>query len=75
MCCMNDHQFTVLTFTLAYGETVCCVVIFQSNRHDEVPIDWKSGIDITVDRVLEEYGKLYYNLNIGEGKYYYGGPK
>ena len=38
-------------------------------------MDWKSGIDTTVDPVLDEYGKPDYNMNIGEGKYYHGGPK
>ena len=65
----------MLPFTSAYGEAVCSVIIFHSDQHDEVPIDCKSGIDITVDPVLDEYRKLYYNLNIVEGTYYPGGPK
>ena len=48
---------------------------FQSKRHEEIPIEWKSRIYITVDPVLDEYGKPDYNLNIGDGKYYHGGPK
>ena len=28
MCCTNEHRFTVLPFTSASGEAVCCVIIF-----------------------------------------------
>ena len=28
----SDHKFTVLPFTSASGEAVCCVVIFQLNN-------------------------------------------
>ena len=65
----------VLPLMSVSGEAVCCVIIFQSERNDEVPIDWNSGIDITVDPVLDEYGKPDYYLNIGKGKYYPGSPK
>ena len=43
--CTNDHRFTVLPFTSSSGEAVCCAVIFQS-KTGEVPINWKSGVDI-----------------------------
>ena len=56
----------------ASGEAVCCVIIFQYDPPDEVPIDWKYGIDIMVDPLLDEYGNTDYNLNIGEGKCYPG---
>ena len=76
MCCTNDHRFTVLPFTSASGKAICCVIIFQSDRVDEVPIHWRTGIDVQVtDPVLDEYGKPDMNLNMGEGNYYPGGPK
>ena len=67
MCYTNDHQFMVIPLMSVSGEAVYCVIIFQSERNDEVPIDWKSRIDITVEPVLYKCGKPDYNLNIGEG--------
>ena len=72
--CTNDHRFTLLPVTSASGNAVCCIVIFQSEL-EEVPIHWQSGIDITVEPVKGADGKIDAKLNLGEGKYYPGGPK
>ena len=56
-CCTNDHRFTVLPFTLASREAVCCVIIFQSNRYGEIPLNWRMGIDISMEPVLNKNKK------------------
>ena len=73
ICCTNDHRFTVLPFTSASGHAVCCVVIFQ-HANKELPILWKSGVDILVEPARNANGEIEYGLNIGEGKYHPGGP-
>ena len=73
-CCTNDHKFTILPFTSASGEGVCCVVIFKCSS-SELPRDWKTGIDVTVDPVRDEHGKIDLKLNLGKGKYYPEGPQ
>lgn len=71
----NDHNFTLLPFTSASGEVVCCVIIFKSLT-GQVPLNWASGVDIRVgDPVLDDSGDPDMNLNKGEGRYYPGGPK
>ena len=75
MCCTNDHKFTILPFTSASGEAVCCVVIFKC-QSEEVPQLWKTGVDITVENpARDENGEIDFQMNFDEGKYYPGGPK
>ena len=70
-----DHKFTLLPFTSASGEAICCIIIFQSNQ-DGVPATWATGIDHSVQPVLRDDGKnIVIELNFGEGRYYPGGPK
>ena len=69
ICCTNDHRFTVLPFTSASGHAVCCVIIFQ-HANKELPILWKSGVDILVEPVKNANGEIEYGLNIGEEKYH-----
>ena len=75
LCSTNDHRFTILPFTSASGEVVCCVIIFQSATN-EVPLLWKTGIDITSENpVLDSSGEIDFEANCGEGKHYPLGPK
>jgi len=73
----TDHPFTVLPFTSATGEAVCCVVIFQSNS-DAVPLQWTSGIDHFVPVIASEAeaedGTHDFETNMGAGKRYPFGP-
>ena len=51
------------------------MLIFQ-HRREEVPITWKSGIDIAVENpVCNEKEELDLELNVCESQYYPGGPK
>ncbi len=69
-----DHKFTLLPFTLASGEAVCCAVIFQG-KHTEVPATWRTGVDFCITPILSEDGnEINIGLNFGDGKYYPGGP-
>ena len=52
---------------------VCCVIIFQS-KQEAVPIDWRTGIDYTVEPVKDADGNIIFEANLGEGKFYPGGP-
>ena len=75
ICNTSDHRFTILPFTSGSGEAVCCVLIFQ-HKEDEIPMTWKTGIDITVENPLRnEKGEIDLEMNIGESKYYPEGPK
>jgi len=51
ICSTADHRFTILPFTSGSGEAVCCVLIFQ-HKEEEVPVTWKTGIDITVENPI-----------------------
>ena len=74
MASTTDHKFTLLSFTSASGEAVCCAIIFQGKG--TVPATWKTGIDLSVTPILTADGKEFnLELNFGEGKYYPGGPK
>lgn len=70
----TDHSFTLLPFTSATGEAVCCVVIFQCANEDELKATWATGIDIFVDPVKEKNNVIPFENNSGKGKYYPGGP-
>jgi hypothetical protein len=51
MASTTDQKFTMLPFTSASGEAVCCVVIFQS-KSQAVPATWRTGIDYSVSPIL-----------------------
>ena len=75
ICSTTDHWFTILPFTSGSGEAVCCALIFQ-HKGEEVPMIWKSVIDITVENpVCNEKEELDLELNVCESQYYPGGPK
>ncbi|KAL3804780.1 hypothetical protein ACHAW5_001887 [Stephanodiscus triporus] len=72
MSSTTDHKFTMLPFTSASGEAVCCVIIFQGKGG--VPATWRTGVDHSVTPILAVDGEFHLELNFGEGKYYPGGP-
>jgi len=74
MCSDFDHNFTCLPFTSASGEAVCCVIIFQS-KTGEVPLDWRMGIDASVNPIRNGKGEITVSHNVGTGKFHPGGPK
>jgi hypothetical protein len=73
MSSTTDHKFTMLPFTSASGEAVCCAIIFQGKG--AVPATWRTGINHSITPFLTENGELDLEDNFGEGKYYPGGPK
>ena len=46
MSSTTDHKFTLLPFTSASGEAVCCAIIFQGKG--VVPSTWRTGVDHSV---------------------------
>jgi hypothetical protein len=75
ICNTADQRFTILPFTSGSIEAVCCVLIFQ-HKEEEVPMTWKTGIDITLTNpVCNDKGEIDFELNLGESKYYPEGPK
>jgi hypothetical protein len=48
----TDIHFTVLPFISGTGEAVMCAIIFKSKQDvSEIPISWKTGIDITCENI------------------------
>jgi len=48
----TDLHYTVLPFVSGTGEAVLCAIIFKSELDiSEIPINWKTGIDITCEDV------------------------
>jgi hypothetical protein len=72
MSSTTDHKFTLLPFTSASGDAVCCAIIFQGKGN--VPSTWRTGVDHSVTPILTADGEFDLVLNFGEGKYYPGGP-
>lgn len=78
-----DMHFTVVPFMTGEGEPVLCAVILKSDRDaSEIPITWKSGIDLcrpnfnkgNHDLEGDIYDlSVFYNNN-GEGQAMQGGP-
>ena len=65
-----DHRFTILPIPEATGEVIMYIVIFQS-KEKEVPVRWKSGIDVQVQPEKYEMGNLLFDkssTNYGPGK-------
>ena len=70
----TDHKFTLLPFTSASGEAVCCAVIFQG-KLTEIPATWRTGVDVRVTPIMTENGEeIDVEMYLGKGKYYPGGP-
>jgi hypothetical protein len=73
-CVTTDHRFTLLPITTASGEAVVSVVIFQG-KSSEVPGNWADGIDVRVEPLRGENGKIRTDgSNFGKGKYFPRGP-
>jgi hypothetical protein len=48
----TDLHYTVLPFISGTGEAVMCAIIFKSDQDiSEIPINWKTGIDITYNDI------------------------
>ncbi len=61
MASTKDHRFTLLPFTSATGDAVCCVVIFMSDKiGPEFKV--KEGIDVRKNQVGTAKGKLKLKL-------------
>ena len=72
----SDHKFTVLPFTSASGDSVYCVIIFQSNSDSGgVTIQWRMGIDRTINPIRNSDGEIDVAQNLGCGKFHPSGPK
>ena len=75
ICSTADQRLTILPFTSGSVEAVCCVIIFQ-HKEEEVPMTWKTGMDITVENTIHnKRGEIDLELNICESKFYPEGPK
>ncbi len=55
MASTTDHKFTLLPFTSASGEAVCCCIVFQGKG--DVPATWRTVVDLTVTPISTEDGK------------------
>jgi len=54
----TDLHFTVLGFISGTGEPVICTIIFKREQNvSEIPISWKTGLDIMVDDV-DDHSKV-----------------
>ena len=73
LCSTSDCKFTLLPFTSASGEAVCCVVIFQQSE-GQVPEIWLKGIDQQVLPVTRADGSVDISASEGSGKFYPYGP-
>jgi hypothetical protein len=52
---LTDLHFTVLAFTSGTGEPIMCAVILKSEKKvEELPMNWKLGIDATRNVTIEE---------------------
>jgi len=46
----TDIHFTLLAFISGTKEPVLCAMILKSDLHvSQIPVDWKTGIDVTQD--------------------------
>ena len=51
ICSTANHLFTFLPFITGSGEVVCCMRIWQ-HKEEEVPVTWKTGINISVENPI-----------------------
>ena len=73
MASTTDQKFTMLPFTSASVEAVCCTLIFQ-RKSQAVPAPWCTGIDYSITPILSANGEeIDVEMNVGKGKYYPGG--
>ena len=64
----KDSHFTVLGFTAATGEPICCAIIFAAKQLDP---QWVTGVDPFCEWAGEEDDMA---INMGKGKRYPLGP-
>ncbi len=73
MASTKDHRFTLLPFTSATGDAVCCVVIFKSDKI-EPDFEVKMGIDVRKKPSRNNIGEIDIIASSGKGNYFPGGP-
>ncbi len=73
MASTKDHWFTLLPFTSATGDAVCCVVIFKSDKI-EPDFEVKMGIDVRKKNSRNNKGEIDIIASSGKGNYFPGGP-
>jgi hypothetical protein len=72
---ITDLHFTVLCFTSALRDPVLCSIILKSNKEiSDIPLNWKTGIDICKNVVTGEKRINTLEENYSEGKACTGGP-
>ena len=67
----KDNHFTCMGFTNLLGEPVLCVVIVTGKEHS---FQIEAGIDYDVMYVGDVEDEDFFEKNVGEGKYFPGGP-
>jgi hypothetical protein len=71
----TDLHFTVLAFTLGTGEPIMCAAILKSEKGaEDLPMNWKLGLDATKAIVIGEDDVATFELNRPNG-ISMGGPK
>jgi hypothetical protein len=71
----TDIHSTVPCFTSATGEPELCAVILKMSKEiQNIPLNWKMGIDILQDIYTGETRYKTFKKNYGEGKACTGGP-
>jgi hypothetical protein len=64
----TDLHFTVLAFTSGTGEATMCAIILKSDKKiEDIPVNWKLGIDVTKNMVSGETNVESYSININNG--------
>jgi hypothetical protein len=71
----TDLHFTVLAFTSGTGEPIMCALILKSDKPvEEMPANWKLGLDATIEIIEGEDELDTYNKNVINGVAK-GGPR
>jgi hypothetical protein len=64
----TDLHFTVLAFTLGTGEPIMCAVILKSEKGaEDLPMNWKLGLDATKKIVIGEDDVATFEMNRAQG--------
>jgi hypothetical protein len=64
----TDLHLTVLAFTSGTGEAIMCAIILKSDKKiEDIPVNWKLGIDETKNMVSGEMNVETYNINVDNG--------
>jgi hypothetical protein len=64
---ITDKYVTVLFFTCAVGDPVLCAVILKSTKDiQDIPLNWKLGIDVRKEILTRETTVETFGPNYGE---------